>query len=403
MSAGRSISVLYAIGTKLGGSSIGAHAHESVRGLLRHGQLRRVLCGAYDLRGIPPAFVRTIGLPDRVLRKLAVYDRTRRIAHLQKVLFDHWATARLEVADVYFVWYNCALRSIPRAKAMGMVTVLQWGSFHPQHQRRILGEEHARWGIPYVRTDAELQRALREAELADYVICETDAAFASCRTEGMPPEKLLTLPNGVDLQRFRPVETPSTHAFRALYVGQISLRKGVPYLLEAWRTLAWHDAELWLAGNVDAEIRPLLARYAGLPGLRFVPYTANPVALYQAADVFVFPSLVEGGAKVGFEALACGLPVVTTHTAGSVARDGVEGLVVPSRDAAALARAMKRLRADGVLRQQMGLAARARAALFSWERHGDRLADALQGAVDRRRGHELVLEDGAWRRRASSS
>jgi glycosyltransferase involved in cell wall biosynthesis len=401
MSGARPIRVLYAIGTKLGGSSIGAHAYESVRGLLRHGRLQRVLCGAYDQLEIPASLVRSIGLPDRVLRKIAVYDPSRRIAHLQKILFDRWATAQLEVADLYFVWYNCGLRSIPRAKAMGMITVLQWGSFHPRHQRRVLGEEYARWGLPYVRTDAELIRALQEAELADYVICETDAAFASCCAEGMPPEKLLTIPNGVDLERFRPRENSAAHPFRALYVGQVGLRKGVPYLLEAWRQLAWRDAELWVAGNVDAEIRPLLGRYAGLPGLRFVPYTPDPVSLYRAADVFVFPSLVEGGAKVGFEALACGVPLVTTPTAGSIARAGVEGLIVPPRDVDAIADAIERLRADAALRGQMGRAARTRAEDFSWEHHGDRLVETLQAAFDRRGNR--VSEDGPWRQRASSS
>lgn len=399
--------VLYAIGTKLGGSSIGAHAYESVRGLWRHQQLRRVLCGAYDSLEIPADRVRSIGLPDRVLRRLAVYDPSRRAAHLQKVLFDWWASTRLEPADLYFVWYNCGRRSIPRAKALGMVTVLQWGSFHPLHQQRVLRAEHAQWGLPYVRTDADLQRALVEAELADYVVCETDAAVDSCRAAGMPAEQLITVPNGVDLKRFRPTASVPPHPFRALFVGQVGFRKGVPYLLEAWRLLGWRDAELWLAGNVDAEIRPLLRRFADLPGLRWVPYSADPVALYHAADVFVFPSLLEGGAKVGFEALACGLPVVTTPTAGSVARDGVEGIIVPAHDAAALAHALERVRADDRQRHAMAAAARARAECFSWEHHGDRLMEALQAAHERGRTPAArgapVTKDVPWRPRVSCS
>jgi len=118
----------------------------------------------------------------------------------------------------------------------------------------------------------------------------------------------------------------------------------------------------------------MLNRYRHLPGVRWVGYVDDPVATYQQADLFVFPTVEEGSALVTYEALACGLPVVTTPNAGSVVRDGVEGLIVPIRDVDALAAAMERLRADEQLRREMGKAARARAEMFTWERHENALA-----------------------------
>ncbi len=377
--------VLYAIGSTFAGSGIGATAYHGVRGIHRHGMLQRILCGAARPTEIPSGLIRTIGLPDQVLRKLATYDRSHWLAHLQTIVFDAWAARQLEPADGLLVWYKCGLRAMQRAKAKGMVTVGQWGSVHPRYQYETLAEEFARWGLRRKMPRAVLARALAEIDAADYLICSTDLARRSFRAEGVADAKLIAIPNGVDLQRFRPAPERAPHPFRALFVGQVGFRKGVPYLLQAWQRLGWRDAELRLAGNIDAEIRPLLARFAHLPGIRFLGYVSDPAPVYRSADVFVFPSLQEGSAKVNFEALACGLPLVTTPTSGSVARDGVEGLLPPIRNVDALAAALDRLRSDERLRREMGTAARSRAEEFSWERHGEALAEALRSVMRRGR------------------
>ncbi|HEY65970.1 MAG TPA: glycosyltransferase family 4 protein, partial [Caldilineae bacterium] len=130
----------------------------------------------------------------------------------------------------------------------------------------------------------------------------------------------------------------------------------------------------WLVGRPSAEFLPILARYRDLPGLRLIGYVTDPVAVYQQADVFTFPTIEEGSALVTYEALACGLPVVTTPNAGSVVRDGVEGFIVPTRDVEALVAVLERLRADERLRLGIGWAARQRAEAFTWERYETSLA-----------------------------
>ena len=126
-------------------------------------------------------------------------------------------------------------------------------------------------------------------------------------------------------------------------------------------------------GRVLPEIKEVLKGYADLPGVRMMGFLGTPAAAYQQADIFVFPSIEEGSALVTYEAMACGLPVVTTPNAGSLVRDGVEGFIVPIRDPDALAERVERLRADARLRQEMGRAARMRAEEFTWEQHGQAL------------------------------
>jgi len=372
--------VVYAIGSKFGGSGFGTTAYHGARAIYLQGMLQRLLCGASRETEIPASLIRALGLPDQVLRKLATYDRSHWMAHLQTMVFDAWAARRLEPADALLVWYKCGLRSMQRAHAMGMVTIGQWGNVHPRQQYDVLADELARWGLRRRMPRAVLARALAEIERADYLICPTEHVRDTFRAEGVPDSKLLSVTNGVDLDHFRPANDRPGHRFRVLFVGQVGFRKGVQYLLQAWQQLAWRDAELLLAGNIDAEIRPLLSRFAALPGVGFLGYVADPLQLYQSADVFAFPSLMEGSAKVNFEALACALPVVVTPNAGSVSRDGVEGYTVPVRDPAALATALERLRSNERLRREMGGAARLRAESFPWTRHGDALVEALRSA-----------------------
>jgi glycosyltransferase involved in cell wall biosynthesis len=374
---GQVIRVLYSIGSKFGGGGIGTTAYYGALGLYRHGMLGRVLCGSYRLGEIPPEKIRAVGLPDRALRKLASLDSSGWLWHLQAGLFDAWASRRLEPADIFHVWGNYGLRSLHRAREMGMVTVVERASAHPVYQARLLKEEFARWGLPFRSSQVVIARALAEMTLADYILIPSDFVRQSFLEEGFPEERLIQIPFGVDTTRFCPSEVPAARPFRALFVGQIGIRKGVPYLLEAWRRLGWRDAELWLVGRVLPECRPILERYRDLPGLHLVGHLDDPVEAYWQADVFVFPSIEEGSALVTYEALACGLPVVTTPNAGSVVRDGVEGFIVPIREVEALAAALERLRADEQLRREMGRAARARAEEFTWEKYGESLSHYL--------------------------
>ncbi len=368
--------VIYSIGAKFAGSGIGTTAYYGALGLHRHGMLKKVLCGSFRPSEIPSDRIKALGLPSRVLRKLATFDNSRWLWYLQAVLYDAWASTQLEPADVLIVWGNYALRTIRRAKELGLTTVLVRASTHPRYQARLLAEEYERWGLDFRINEASLRRAVEEISLADYVLIPSDFVRRSFLEEGYPEEKLIQIPFGVDLDRFRPAERKEPHPFRALFVGQVSIRKGVPYLLEAWRRLGWDDAELWLVGMQEKAARKVWDSFREVPGVRWLGHR-DPLPCYQAADVFVFPSIEEGSALVTYEAMACGLPVITTPNAGSVVRDGVEGFIVPIRKVKAIVMALQRLYLDEQLRWKMSKAAQTRAGEFSWHRHGDSLVQSF--------------------------
>ena len=166
-----------------------------------------------------------------------------------------------------------------------------------------------------------------------------------------------------------------------LFAGTANLRKGIHYLGMAAERLiaAGHRYDFRVAGNVNARI----AAQPACRHLRFLGRVPrNGVHLeFAAADVLALPSLAEGSAGVTYEALAAGVPVVTTRASGSVVRDGIEGRIVPERDPVALADAIAEIIEDRDKRAQMSLAARQRARNYTWERYGERLVGALRSAA----------------------
>ncbi len=162
------------------------------------------------------------------------------------------------------------------------------------------------------------------------------------------------------------------------FLGTVNRRKGIPELLAAWNDRAFAHDRLHLCGRIFPEVRQHLgSSTAG--GTLATPGFVSSRDYLRDCDVFVFPTWLEGSAKAVYEAMAAGLPVITTPAAGSVVRDGVDGYIVPVGDAATLRERMLQLRADRGLRLRMGEAARQRAAEFTWERYGRRVADAYAG------------------------
>src|SRR5262249_6296594 len=122
---------------------------------------------------------------------------------------------------------------------------------------------------------------------------------------------------GVDLDFWKPgMGKRRTGQLRFIYAGQISLRKGIPGLLEAWEKVASRDAELELVGSwqLAQHKKRLLPR-----GVVWRP-ACSPEVLrerYRAADVLVFPSFFEGFGLVLLEAMACGLPSIASDASGA--------------------------------------------------------------------------------------
>jgi glycosyltransferase involved in cell wall biosynthesis len=165
-----------------------------------------------------------------------------------------------------------------------------------------------------------------------------------------------------------------------LFAGQIGLRKGIPYLLEAFRRVRHPRKRLTLVGSVQDDLRGLL-RTLPLDDVVFTGALAQSelAARMSRSHVLALASVEEGLALVMGQAMACGCPVVTTKATGAedLFSDGVEGFIVGDRDVDALADRLQRLADDPALQTQMGTAALNRVrSLGGWDEYGARW-DAL--------------------------
>jgi glycosyltransferase involved in cell wall biosynthesis len=164
-----------------------------------------------------------------------------------------------------------------------------------------------------------------------------------------------------------------------LSVGTHDLRKGTPYLLEAWKRAAIPDAELHLVGPLRLA-KTFLDPYAGL--FRHWPHLPKSElgARYAGADLLAFPTLGDGFGLVIQEAMCCGTPVVTTPCGGGpeCITDDEDGWLIPPRDIDALVDRLRAAAADRDRVFAIGQAARARAERWTWHDAGTALVRALE-------------------------
>ncbi len=230
------------------------------------------------------------------------------------------------------------------------------------------------------RWPAELVRhADQEVGLAHYVLVPSSFVRDDLVARGSDPRKLIVLPYGVDTRLFHPAHREaSTRPLRLLYVGQVGYRKGLRYVFEAVRLANPRPERLTLVGPVVND-SPILDQAPPATSQVGLISHSELNAYYATSDVFVLPSLADAFGLVVLEAMAAGLPVIVTRETGAaeIVRDGVEGFVVPSRDARAIADRLNILSQDGQLRQRMGQAARQRAETYSWTRFETQFLEAI--------------------------
>jgi glycosyltransferase involved in cell wall biosynthesis len=169
---------------------------------------------------------------------------------------------------------------------------------------------------------------------------------------------------------------------RILFVGTAEIRKGIHILVDASEKLKSKGLELEIvvAGGVTDQIRNAFS-HTGITFLGRVPRTKVQEE-FQKAAIFVFPSLAEGSAEVVYEALASGLPVITTKAAGSVVEHGKQGFIIPEGDSDSLVNQITFLLNNPKILNEMSNAARERAKEFKWSRYQERFLNAMNTILD---------------------
>jgi glycosyltransferase involved in cell wall biosynthesis len=257
---------------------------------------------------------------------------------------------------------------------------------HPASIRTILRAERELHPECASSLDKEWELALpeedfkeleRETRMPAHWLVASTFTKQTLTEQGIPGERVSVIPYGIDLEKFRYLkdERRPGGPLQLLFVGTIGQRKGIKYLLDALDLLPAGSVELTVCGRPVDDLA--LLRNQKTP-IRVHPSISAQGLLdaYRAADIFVFPSLAEGFGHVLLEAMASGLPIIsTTRTAATdLVRQEREGLVIEPGSASQIATAIEHFlrRPEDV--STMGRAARDRAEHFTWARFRTRIA-----------------------------
>jgi alpha-maltose-1-phosphate synthase len=380
--------------------------------LTKEGHLSALFTGvAFDGLGLSGRFARAAaawrpvlrnriltGIPATQLRSLSLVELAARLggralakavptskpydaiftAHDLAVALARWPA---DVTTIY-AYEDGALRTFERARRRGLDRIWDLPLPHYRTIEEVMGEEFRRWagaasGAPHREPDWKRRR--KDAELALATKISVASTFTKRSLERLDIDvPIVVSPYGFPTEHFEPRARPPEGPFTVLSVGSHDLRKGTPYLLEAWRRAAIPDAELHLVGPLRLA-KPFLDSYAGL--FRHWPHVPKSElgARYAGADLLAFPTLGDGFGLVIQEAMCCGTPVVTTPCGGGpdCITDGADGWLIPPRDIDALVDRLRDCAANRQTTFRIGQAARVRAERFTWSDAGRAMVRGL--------------------------
>jgi len=292
-----------------------------------------------------------------------------------------------ENTDLVTVWSGVASPAFKKAEQIGAIKILERGSTHPTFTKNILEEEYHLQGINGYSC-SEVNNDQTEYQRADYIAIPSSFVKRTFIDAGFAPEKLIVCPYGVDLEEF-PFQPKQHDPFRFLYVGALSIRKGVQYLLRAFAELNLPNSELWLLGSITEEIKPFMDKYAGHYRYFGVQPQKELYKYYNQCDAFCICSVEEGMAMVQLQAMACGLPIIcTTNTGGEdLVIHGKSGFVIPIRDLDSLKEHMSTVFADLEFCKEMGkVSNRLAVEKFSWDHYGNQIHSSYRSLLDKKLG-----------------
>jgi glycosyltransferase involved in cell wall biosynthesis len=340
--------------------------------------------GQREISGIPPSLVQTTDLLlplEMLLRRTSSteYEFNLKRDRLFSSVLGHWG---FKEATWIYSMFGEGWSFIESAKQRGIRIALDM--FINPITHSIVENERRQfpdWEAPSDNDFSELESDVcRRIELADLLLCPSESVVDGLMTyPAFAAKKIRVVPYGFAVDAHPRGTSPAPR--RILFGGAASLRKGIHYLAQAASLLSKSAPhyEFRIAGPVTDSIRskPECKYLSFLGPLSRTEFLAE----LELADLLVLPTLAEGSATVIYEALSFGIPVVTTRSAGSVITHGKEGLIIPERDANALADAIRSISEQRDTRLSMSLQATNTAREFSEPLWGQRLIAALQSVA----------------------
>jgi glycosyltransferase involved in cell wall biosynthesis len=289
---------------------------------------------------------------------------------------DHLFRRQIALADpvktaAYF-WPGSPVRLIEESKKAGVLTIGQMINTFQGTAKKILDRAYSSLRLPSgcSISQYDIDFELGELSLYDFVFAPNPEVELSLHEAGVEANRIIPTSFGWSPSRCMSMSGASDtkRPLRFLFVGMASVRKGVPALLEAWKN-ASIAGELVIVGNVEAAIQDRVDAAVRGGSVQHVAFTEDVGTYYRNADVFVFPTIEEGGPQVTLEAGGCGLPVITTPMgAARLVKHNVNGLIIEEGNVGGLTQALLRMAGSAALRAQFSKQIEQDAAQFTYDK-----------------------------------
>ena len=334
---------------------------------------------------------------NRILRNLKVETVEDQKLNAQRK-FDKWQASIFEQrkneidGNLVFIGRSVSSElSFKTIKKYGGYCILHSQWMHPETHNRILKKAFFDLNIKYdqaLKERIEIQK--REIELCDKIWCISQLVFDSYLQNGVPKEKLLLCPLGVDTNVFKPTTNNSKDnpdKYVILFVGNINIEKGIHVLLNALMIGKIANCQLILNGAVADFFIPILQDYTERLrdlNVEVVIKSGFPLKNLQKANLFVLPSLHDSFGLVVLEAMACGLPIIVTDQVGASEHiiSGENGFIVPANSAEKLSEKIRYFFENRDQQDAFGKKSYSISQALSWSSITQKFMDSVRAEID---------------------
>jgi len=324
--------------------------------------------------------------PELILRALTGNSKfASKAVYIRDTLFDKFiAGTQIKNCNIFWGFQGSCLESLKIANQKGIVSVVELSTAHIKTALDILSEEarvHPDWADSISNLyfpEWYINRLKDEPLIADYCIAASNFTINTLADSGISPNKILYLPLGVDIERFKFVKRQEKSYLQLLFVGGVGQRKGIKYLLEALKKINSINVKLKIVGPIMGSGKAM-RKYSQYFEYLGIKSQDEIIRIMHESDCLVLPSLFEGFGLVILEAMATGMPVIASYNSAGpdIVREGIDGFIIRHNDIDSLVEKISLLASSKNIVLEMGENAAQRANDFSWHMYAIRVSKIL--------------------------
>lgn len=307
----------------------------------------------------------------RILNRIAYMFLSH--SRIQKIAEKRFFKS-LSPGDIVYLWPSSSVSLHKKVKDLKCVIVNENINTHVAYALKILEDEYKRLNVTHGLTVYEKKSSIEKQinKYTDYYFSPSPIVTHSLLANNIPESSIMQTSYGLRdediLQKLPDRNYSDNGEITVIFVGQLSIRKGIHLLLEVWKK-AEIQGKLLLIGNIDENIKDIVVDNL-CDSIIHIPYTDDLSSIYKNADVFMLPSLEEGSPLVTYLALGSGLPSIVSPMGGGGIINSATGYIISPHDTDSWVETLRLLSKNGSTRKKIGESALSAAENYTWSKVG---------------------------------